>query len=618
VDRDSVLAAALPGYEIGSELGRGAFGVVVGGRHRQLGREVAIKQLSPSLMSDAAVRARFLSEAQVLASIDHPHVVPVYDYVEQEDSCILVMERLAGGTVWHRFVNRGFDQRSACAIALGVCSGLHAAHQHGVLHRDMKPENVLFGADHSLKVTDFGIARVLGQNDVLARRDGELLGTPAYMAPEQASGTDLGPATDVYAVGVMLYELLTGHLPFREDGGSMAIVLRHINEDPTPLLQVAPMVPGGLAEVVMNALARSPGDRFETAEMFGIAIGRETSTAWGSNWLEETDVVLRDSGPILVSARSATEPPSQPDHDRVVRPTIEVHTKAGAAAELSLDDLMPLRRRSVELPPFPARLTWLAVGLSLVAIVLGLLGFFTNPPHSNLAPGQLTLNGHDPAKVGSVPLDLNRDIVIGVRSLPDGGKPALAQLTLAFGGVAVVHSTDVPLVHRSNGWSALVDASIGRYIVGGKLSASVRIVGPGGAVTDNFAARVDRSPFGTFGGIVGIILLLVVAAYGESLLRTLRGGYRRNIRASVAGLTVVGAFMGITAGFWGWMLGFSSPTLLGLLGPAIIGAGSGLVAASAARQMGRRARINRQSNRLVLVARKSSLHPHEAPALDGG
>src|ERR1700728_1958122 len=356
VDNEGSLDTALPGYEIGTELGRGAFGIVIAGRHRQLGREVAIKHLSPGLMSDEAVRLRFLSEARVLASIDHPHVVPIYDYVEHEDTCLLVMERLAGGTVWNRFVDQGFDQRTACAIALAVCSGLHGAHQHGVLHRDMKPENVLFGADYSLKVTDFGIARVLGQNDVLASRDGELLGTPAYMAPEQASGTDLGPATDIYAVGVMLFELLSGQLPFREDGGSLAIVLRHINEDPTQLSKVAPTVPAGLAEVVMKALARSPQDRFESAEAFGIAIGHAASAAWGAEWLEETDVQLRDSGPILVSARIATTAAADAHDGTVMRPAVEMHTGAGAAADLSLGELLPLRRREVEMPPCPTRL----------------------------------------------------------------------------------------------------------------------------------------------------------------------------------------------------------------------------------------------------------------------
>jgi hypothetical protein len=618
VDSEGALETALPGYEIGTELGRGAFGVVVAGRHRQLGRDVAIKQLSPALMSDELVRSRFLAEARVLASIDHPHVVPIYDYVEQDDSCILVMERLAGGTVWHRFVDQGFDQRTACAIALAVCSGLHGAHQHGVLHRDMKPENVLFGADHSLKVTDFGIARVLGQNDVLASRDGELLGTPAYMAPEQASGTDLGPATDIYAVGVMLYELLSGHLPFREDGGSMAIVMRHINEDPTPLSDVAPTVTAEIGLAVMKALSRSPQDRFGTAEEFGIALGRASSAAWGPDWLEETGIALRDSGPILVSARSSQTAAIETGHEQVVRPAVQIHTGAGAAAELSLDELMPLRQNSVEMPAFPKALVWAACALALLAAVFGLFGIGSSPPHTALPPGQVRINGHDLASAAAVPLNLDRVIPVSVHRLPGVGRPVSAQVVLSFGGVDVVHSTTVPLVLRHGGWSGAVDASVGRYIVGGKLAASLRLTGSGGTVTDAFPARVTRSPFATFLGLVGVVLLLVVLAYAESLLRGIRRGYKRNRRMSLAGIVVVGVFFGVTATFWGWMLGLTTPTLIGFVIPAVIGAAGGVVAGLAAVRVGQRTRARRQANRLVLVARRSSLLPAPAAAAVGG
>ena len=358
---ESTLGAALPGYEIGAELGRGAYGVVLAGRHRQLGREVAIKQLSPGLVSDGSVRSRFLAEAQVLASIDHPHIVPVYDYVEHDDACILVMERLAGGTVWNRFVNRGFDQPTACAIALVACSGLSSAHNHGVLHRDMKPENVLFGEDRVLKVTDFGIARVLGEDDTLATREGEILGTPAYMAPEQASGAELGPTTDVYATGVMLYELLSGRLPYPEEGGSLAIVMRHINEDAIPLADVAPGVPPHLADVVMQALARDPADRFQTAEAFGVAIGQAASASWGAGWLGRSGIALREPGPILAGAQHGTGTAASADggHDgAVVRPVIDLHAGGAAATGLVLSDLMPLRRTPVEVPEFPTRLAW--------------------------------------------------------------------------------------------------------------------------------------------------------------------------------------------------------------------------------------------------------------------
>ena len=242
VDNDRV-AAALPSYEVGSELGRGACGVVLAGQHRQLGRLVAIKQLPRAFGADPAVRARFLAEARVLATLDHPHVVAIYDFVDQDGLCLLVMERLTGGTVWSRFHAGGFTPDVSCAILLAVCSGLHHAHQHGVLHRDVKPENLMFSGAGTLKVTDLGIAKVIGGSSTLATRHGEILGTPAYIAPEQAQGYELTPATDVYAAGTLLYELLAGRLPFPADADPATLLYRHVHEAPPPLIETAHAIP---------------------------------------------------------------------------------------------------------------------------------------------------------------------------------------------------------------------------------------------------------------------------------------------------------------------------------------------------------------------------------------
>jgi serine/threonine-protein kinase len=624
VEIESTLAEALPGYEIGVELGRGAFGVVLAGRHRQLGREVAIKQLSPGLVGDDAVRARFLAEAQVLASIDHPHIVPVYDYVEHDDACILVMERLAGGTVWSRFVDRGFDQRTACAIAMVACSGLSAAHHHEVLHRDMKPENILFGEDNILKVTDFGIARVLGEDNTLATREGEILGTPAYMAPEQASGADLGPTTDVYATGVMLYELLSGRLPFSEEGGSLAIVMRHINEDATALADVAPGVPRRVSEVVMQALARDPADRYESAEAFGVAIGQAASSSWGGGWLERCGITIREPGPILGSAQAvptmASAEGASPHGGAVVRPVIELHAGGAAGTGLVLSDLMPLRRTPVAVPPYPRGLTWAAALVGLFAVVLGLLGVGSSSPIPILAPGSVTVAGYDPAEVGSVPINLDKQIPIVVRQLPANvGTPTRAQLVLSLGSVAVVRSTSPPFVHTSSGLVTTVDASAGRYVVGGKLAATLALSGRQATVNDDFAVHASRSPFATFGGVVGMLMLLIFVAYTESLLRSLRRGRRRDNRvASMVGLVVVGAFGGLTATMWGWMLEITAPTAASFVAAAAVGAVAGFLASLAGRKVGERTRARRQSNRLVLVAKRAAVPPAESSPVSVG
>ena len=310
-DRE-LLSDALPAYDIGEELGQGGMGVVVSGQHRRLDRRVAIKQLPADFAGDPAVRRRFTEEARLLASLDHPHVVPVYDFVERGGLCLLVMELLPGGTLRARAAAAGgFSAPRAVAVCLACLSGLAAAHRRGVLHRDVKPENMLFAASGVLKVADFGIAKVLGGSGgpgtVITQR-GELIGTPAYIAPEQVRGWQLSPATDVYAVATMLYEMLAGVLPFPADDDDMALLFKHAYEKPIPLRDVAPGVPDPVAAVVMRALATEPADRFATAESFGVALAEAGTQAWGEGWLAAEQVPIMDAGPIVGAAGHPTGP----------------------------------------------------------------------------------------------------------------------------------------------------------------------------------------------------------------------------------------------------------------------------------------------------------------------
>lgn len=316
IDRE-LIGSVLPAYDIGDILGRGACGYVVSGQHRQLDRQVAIKQLPANLATDPAVRRRFTAEARVLASLDHPHVVPVFDFVERDGVCLLVMELLPGGTLRSRVSAAGsFAAPHAVAVSLACASGLGAAHRRGVLHRDVKPENMLFAASGVIKVTDFGIAKVIGGPDTVVTRDGDVLGTPAYIAPEQVRGGQLSPATDVYGLATVLYELLAGVLPFPEEAEQVAILFKHAYEKPVPLRDVIPDVPDPLAAVVMRGLATEPTGRFASAESFGVALAEACTQAWGPGWLPSEVVPLMDAGPI----RSAAGPPSVPQ--RTALPTV--------------------------------------------------------------------------------------------------------------------------------------------------------------------------------------------------------------------------------------------------------------------------------------------------------
>jgi serine/threonine protein kinase len=322
VDRE-LLTAALPAYDIGDELGQGGMGVVISGQHRGLGRRVAIKQLPAAFAADPAVRRRFTEEARVLASLDHPHVVPVYDFVERDGVCLLVMEHLSGGTLRSRVADAGgFSPPHAAAVCLAAVSGLAAAHRRGVLHRDVKPENMLFAASGVLKVADFGIAKVLGGAGTALTRRGDVIGTVDYMAPEQVRGGELSPATDVYAAATMLYELFAGVLPFPEDvrAEEVALLFKHAYEKPVPLHDVAPDLPDPVAAVVMRALETEPACRFETAESFGVALAGAATSAWGDGWLAAEQVPIMDAGPIIAAAGHATAPPRGQDAPAITPP----------------------------------------------------------------------------------------------------------------------------------------------------------------------------------------------------------------------------------------------------------------------------------------------------------
>ena len=414
-ERDRV-QAVLGRYEVGEEIGRGAFGVVWSALHRELLRPVAVKVLLPRVAEDPTVRARFLAEAQMVAILDHPHVVPIYDYLEQEGLCLLVMERLRGGAVSTRLAEGTITPEWACAVALAAAAGLHHAHERGVLHRDVKPENLLLSSEETIKVTDFGIAKVLGGRGTRATATGSVLGTPAYMAPEQAEGVDLGPQADVYALGVMLYELLSGRLPFSDEGGPLALLLRRLSTDPRPLAEVAPSVPPPLANVVMAALTRSPADRFHSAEAFAVALGHAATASWGPGWMERAGTPLLGGGRIAES----------------VRPTGEPLSASGAPPDSATH-----QTRSTHRPPVGVR----------TSTRLPTRRLFGTHPDIALAAERLyresRLGTHDPAitlalRDGGVRRDLERIVVDRLATDPeavhDAGESILAGAVSASGG----------------------------------------------------------------------------------------------------------------------------------------------------------------------------------------
>jgi HD-like signal output (HDOD) protein len=265
-------------YVIEGPLGRGGMAVVYLAKHPGLGREVAVKVLSPEYQGDADLNRRFLQEARVTATFRHPHIIEIYDLGEVEGRAYYTMERLIGVDLAAQMLKQGrFTPREVSAYMLQICSALDAAHRVGVVHRDLKPANIFVVNEQPLrlKLMDFGIAKLTEGRKQTGTRRGEVLGTPAYMAPEQALGQvdAITAATDIYALGIIAYEMLTGQLPFYSDSDVMLLSM-HVRDTPPPLQALLPTLPRALAALVERCLAKDPGTRPRSASEFAVEFER--------------------------------------------------------------------------------------------------------------------------------------------------------------------------------------------------------------------------------------------------------------------------------------------------------------------------------------------------------
>jgi hypothetical protein len=263
-------------YQILERLGRGGMATVFKAHDPGIGRDVAIKFLHASLCEDADCRARFLREGRAAGGLSHPNIVTVYDVGEIEGRPYMAMELLEG-SVLSEVLHAGqpLPLRDVVQIGIQLANALHYAHAHGIVHRDIKPGNIirLTGTD-TIKVTDFGIAHVeAGAGGEQRTRVGDVLGTPQYMSPEQTRGDKLDGRSDLFSVGIVLYQMLTGQRPFQGDS-LVAIAMKIANEDPPPLETARPEVPASLRRIVERCLAKSPERRFQSGRDLSEALAR--------------------------------------------------------------------------------------------------------------------------------------------------------------------------------------------------------------------------------------------------------------------------------------------------------------------------------------------------------
>jgi serine/threonine protein kinase/WD40 repeat protein len=293
----------IPGYEVLGVLGRGGMAVVYHARHRALNRPVALKMIQTSAPTDAVALARFRTEAEAIARLQHPHVVQIYEVGEHDGLPYLALEFVAGGSLANKIEGTPLPARQAAQLVAVSAGAIHAAHQRGLIHRDLKPANVLLTAEGTPKVSDFGLAKLTdGGSGPTAT--GEVLGTPSYMAPEQAEGKGwaVGPATDVYALGAILYELLTGRPPFRA-ATALETLRQVVQEEPVPPRRINRAIPAELETIVGKAMEKTPADRYATAQELADDLRRfqEDKSIWAkrATWWHRLRKWSRRNKPVV-------------------------------------------------------------------------------------------------------------------------------------------------------------------------------------------------------------------------------------------------------------------------------------------------------------------------------
>ncbi len=271
-----MIGSEVGSYRITGKLGEGGMGAVFKGVDQMLEREVAIKMLRPDFTREPEIVERFRSEAITLAKLNHPNIATLHSFLRHDDDYFMVMEFLRGET-FDSMIRRNGNipvERALSMFNLAL-AGIGHAHTMGIIHRDVKPANMMLTEKGDVKVMDFGIARMLGTNRMT--RQGTIIGTIQYMSPEQIQGQDTDARSDIYSLGILLYEMLTGRLPFN-DSSEFKLMMMQINEPPPPPREFAPHIPLHIERAIMRSMAKRPDARFQTVNEFRQALEDNKAT----------------------------------------------------------------------------------------------------------------------------------------------------------------------------------------------------------------------------------------------------------------------------------------------------------------------------------------------------
>ncbi|MFO7321985.1 MAG: protein kinase [Chloroflexota bacterium] len=279
---DRFLGQRLGDYITEERIGRGAMAVVYRAYQPSVQRQVALKviKLDAGLGDDDEFRRRFAQEAELIASLEHIHILPVFDYgLAEGEIAYIAMRLLRGGSLADLLKDGPLPLERAADIITQVARGLAYAHRRGVIHRDLKPSNILFDPNGNAFLTDFGLAKVLASPDMT--RPGNLVGTPAYVSPEMLRGEPIDHRSDVYSLGILAYEMLTGRLPFEAQNGNILSLIRmHLEDEPPSMRAINPNIPAQVEAVVMRALRKDPNLRYDDTEQMAIALNNALGRQW--------------------------------------------------------------------------------------------------------------------------------------------------------------------------------------------------------------------------------------------------------------------------------------------------------------------------------------------------
>jgi serine/threonine protein kinase len=342
-------------YEVQQEIAQGAMGIVYKALDRKLNRVVALKVVHPHLTCDTSFLQRFLREARAMARLQHDNIVTIYSVEQDQGSQFMVMEYFPGTNLHGRMQpNTGLPLTQTLAITHQIAKALGYAHTHGIIHRDIKPANVLVGADDRVKLTDFGIAAALDEAPLTTA--GQLIGTLLYMSPEQAKDTGLDGRSDLYSLGLMLYEMLTGAHP-RRGLSNTAVLGMLANEAASPVLPFSPSVPAGVQAIVKDLLCYRPIDRIKDAHQL----------------VDRLESLQADGRPV---PRSAPRPNAMAD-DRTLCELPDPETRGSSSTGKTI------RSAEGKRPNTPAPATIAAIAFGTIAVIaLGFVGLtsFVSPP----------------------------------------------------------------------------------------------------------------------------------------------------------------------------------------------------------------------------------------------